>query len=594
MGCLSNRELENQKSTAGKSIVVLFLALMVSFTLFVAGSDALAKEASEPLRYLPVQDAGRIKPFDTFARESLMLVYGSETYKSSKGDRPAVDIILTWLLVPEHWDEQKIIRIDHRGLKESLKLDLEEKYFVPKVIFNNQRLALVFQELQSFSATKQKMTPYFSAVQRLQDQLGVYQAIKMGQMIRVVPPTPEAAAESEPKPGMAPAEPKRWLSVAELDGELKEKFAEIIHALARSLPTESGAAEPSSTADSGVTGSSLLEAVENFKSLARSRNPALYPSDRDIAIEVHERTLHPFKITWILYLLTAVLLAVAWQSGQARVYHAGCVVAGLAFLMHTYGFALRVYLTGRPPVSNMYESVVWVSWGCLVFSMVFEYLYRSRFILLAGSAVAVICLVVADLAPTILDASLQPLEPVLRSNMWLTIHVLTITLSYSAFFLAWCLGNIGLGLLLKGLRPGDERIKGLVNAIYRALQVGVVLLAAGIILGGIWADYSWGRFWGWDPKETWAFIALMGYLAALHGRLVGWVRNVGMMVISVVAFNLIIMAWYGVNYVLGAGLHTYGMGAGGVQYVAGFVVINLLFVFYSLFVERSRGLEKNL
>jgi ABC-type transport system involved in cytochrome c biogenesis permease subunit len=176
--------------------------------------------------------------------------------------------------------------------------------------------------------------------------------------------------------------------------------------------------------------------------------------------------------------------------------------------------------------------------------------------------------------------------------MWLTIHVLTITLSYSAFFLAWCVGNLGLGFILRGDRATSERVRVLVQSVYRAIQVGVVLLAAGIILGGIWADYSWGRFWGWDPKETWALIALLGYLAALHGRLVGWVQNIGLLVVSVVAFNLVIMAWYGVNYVLGAGLHSYGFGAGGIQYVGGFVVLNLIYVAYAVYISRVRVAAK--
>jgi ABC-type transport system involved in cytochrome c biogenesis permease subunit len=207
---------------------------------------------------------------------------------------------------------------------------------------------------------------------------------------------------------------------------------------------------------------------------------------------------------------------------------------------------------------------------------------------LAGCSIATLCLIVGDLAPTILDQSIQPLQPVLRSNMWLTVHVLTITLSYSAYFLAWGLGNIGLFFVLRGEKPTDERPRTFSHSIYRALQVGIVLLAAGTILGGVWADYSWGRFWGWDPKETWAFIALMGYLAILHARLTGWCQNFGMLVFSVIGFNLVLMAWYGVNFVLGAGLHAYGFGAGGVEYVGAFVALDLIYVGYVTYVKMER------
>ena len=111
--------------------------------------------------------------------------------------------------------------------------------------------------------------------------------------------------------------------------------------------------------------------------------------------------------------------------------------------------------------------------------------------------------------------------------------------------------------------------------LYRVIQLGVLLLAAGTILGGVWANYSWGRFWGWDPKETWALIALLCYILTLHGRLAGWWTQFGLVVASVVCFLAVLMAWYGVNFVLGKGLHSYGFGIGGENYVGAFVLADL-------------------
>ena len=121
-------------------------------------------------------------------------------------------------------------------------------------------------------------------------------------------------------------------------------------------------------------------------------------------------------------------------------------------------------------------------------------------------------------------------------------------------------------------------IKPLSNFIYRTMQVGVLLIAAGTILGGVWADYSWGRFWGWDPKEVWALITLLVYLIPLHGRFAGWVNTFGLVMASVVCFLSVIMAWYGVNFVLGVGLHSYGFVEGGSQGVVGAVVLAVLAV----------------
>ena len=229
------------------------------------------------------------------------------------------------------------------------------------------------------------------------------------------------------------------------------------------------------------------------------------------------------------------------------------------FLLQAAGFATRVAIAGRPPVTNIYESVVWVAFGTVLFALIFEGIYRSRYFLLAATPVAVVSLILADTQTLALNRSINPLVPVLRDNFWLTTHVLTITLSYAAFALALGIGHIALGKVIRGRRPEAT----LYNYLYRTLQVGVLLLATGTILGGVWANYSWGRFWDWDPKETWALVTLLAYLFVLHGRIAGKWAGFGMAVGSVLAFQGVLMAWYGVNFVLGVGLHSYGFGTGG-------------------------------
>lgn len=583
-------------------VLSMAVAMTVNFASMVASSARAEAETSvgmETLKRLPIQDSGRVKPFDTFARESLQLVYGRTSYRppekppgsyadgeNEKKDtraRPAMEIIVTWFLAPQFWDEQPIIELKLAALKKALDLEVTKDRFSPRELFGNSRLGLVFQDLAAYRETKAKLTPYYQAVARLESQIGVYQAIKEGTLLRFIPPSTadsEAKLAKEKSDPLLPKEPDRWRAIAEVEGPLKDSFSIVAKSFIRELP--GGAAPAESTLPS------LEVAVKNFQDLARAENPNLYPDGKDIGIEVHYEELHPFRLAWILYVLSAIAMGAAWVSPKRGLTQAAWALAVLAFAIHTYGFGLRVYLTGRPPVSNMYESVIWVSWGTMLFAFFFEWKQKVKFILLSGAVVATLCNIVADSVPHVLDASLQPLEPVLRSNLWLTVHVLTITISYSAFFLAWMMGNLGLGFVLKGDGPSHPRIEALTIAIYRCMQVGVVLLAAGTILGGVWADYSWGRFWGWDPKETWALIALLGYVALLHARLSGWVKQVGMLVGAVTSFNLVIMAWYGVNFVLGAGLHSYGFGAGGVEYVSAFVLLNMAFVGYSYALSRGR------
>lgn len=531
--------------------------------------SAWAKVDTSALKSIPMQEAGRLKPYDTFARESLLLIYGKSSYKK----RPAHEIILTWFIMPEEWSEKPIVQVKHAQLKETLKLPKEETYFKPNDLFGNDRLALAFQELAGKQQTREKLDPYFQSVQRLQNQLGVFRAITSGEIFRFVPVPGEDAWMSIHNPAFPD----------DVAGEFQKMMRAFVDLIGAEMQPGTPAGEVAQLEEN------LAQAVAGFKTVAAGKAPEKYPTAREMGVEIHYNGFDPFKWSWISYLLGVLLLSFAWYTGGRKIYILSWAIVVLGFLLHTYGFGLRVYIAGRPPVSNMYETVIWVSWGGMLFGMIIEAVYRQRFILLCGGIGAVFCLVLASLAPTILDASISPLEPVLVSNFWLLIHVLTITISYSAFLLAFVLGDVGLAFAISDEQKNRDKIRNISNAIYRAIQIGVVLLAAGTILGGIWADYSWGRFWGWDPKETWALIALLGYLAVLHGRLAGWLGPFGMLIGAIASFSLVIMAWYGVNFVLGAGLHSYGFGGGGIQYVSGFVGAHFVYIAYGLVARQRSG-----
>jgi len=533
------------------------MKLLLTLLLF-AGFCAHA-DVGEPLETLPIQDAGRIKPFDTFARESLQLIYGKKTY----GERSATATIFTWLLLPDQWINAPIVELRHSGLKEALKITSQERYFSPQSLFTNERVPLVIQELTSLRERQEKLNPYFQAVQRLENQLALFQAIRSGIVLRFVP---------DPNSD-------RWKSVAELDGDLREAFIRVSKGFVDSVG--SGGSEPQPSDE-------FRAAVADFISKARAQAPDKYADMNKISWEEHLNRFHPFKWAWIIYLSGIFFFFLGFNVKQKWAVPLGWAFLLGGFGLHAYGMGLRIYLAGRPPVSNMYETVVWVPWCCVLLGLILERIQKTKLLLMCAATVAIFCLILTDLAPTVLDSSIQPLEPVLRSTFWLSTHVLIITLSYAAFFLAFALGDVVLFYYLKDEHRFQHQIAIGVNSIYRAIQVGIVLLAFGIILGGIWADYSWGRFWGWDPKETWALISLLCYVAVLHGRLVGWVKNFQLAAAAVIGFSLVVMSWYGVNFVLGAGLHTYGFGAGGIEYVIGFVVIHFLYVAYVSTVRYGR------
>jgi ABC-type transport system involved in cytochrome c biogenesis permease subunit len=301
------------------------------------------------------------------------------------------------------------------------------------------------------------------------------------------------------------------------------------------------------------------------------------PSEGLLNLELTFNKVTPFRWAWVSMLAAVVLFLVSLGLNSRLCYLLAFVAFGVSLAFQLFGFCVRMLISGRPPVTNMYETVVWVALVSAGFALVLELIYRKKIIALAGAIVASIALVLADTLPVVLDPALRPLNPVLRSNFWLTIHVITEVSSYAAGTLAWGLGNISLTMIIFG-KGSRETVKMLGQFTYRALQLAVLLLAAGTFLGGWWAAYSWGRFWGWDPKETGALIALVCYVIPLHMRYIGWVKDFGLAVSAIVCYIAVLGSWYGVNFLLGAGLHAYGFGGGGATWVFWAIVLNLLYL----------------
>jgi ABC-type transport system involved in cytochrome c biogenesis permease subunit len=305
----------------------------------------------------------------------------------------------------------------------------------------------------------------------------------------------------------------------------------------------------------------------------------LHPPSRQLLdLERLYNRISPFTWSWVLMLAGLAVLSLALGLKSKWCYRGGLALYALSLGFQMFGFFVRIIISGRPPVSNIYETVIWVAFMSAVFALFLEMRYKNKVFVVGGALVAAIALVLADQMPLALDPKINPLQPVLRSNFWLTIHVLVIVSSYAGGTLAWGLGNIALLLILFGDRNRQTTIKMLSQFTYKALQIAVLLLAAGTFLGGWWAAYSWGRFWGWDPKETGALIALLCYVIPLHMRYVGWIKDFGLAVAAILCYAAILMSWYGVNFVFPAGLHAYGFGNGGAGWVYWASLINIEWV----------------
>lgn len=504
-----------------------------------------------PLETLPVQEGGRKKPFLVFAQENLIGVAGRTRLPVDGRRQPAQEIITALWLTPETWNAKPVILVENLPLKRAAGLDEKRKWFSREELAASAGFVELLRRAETTrrTAREARLEGLEKKADEVAQRIARLDRLTSGEAFRVVanPAGSEAA----------------WAA----------------------LPANDPLLAPLRDAFRAGDSAAFLAAAATLRDTLAAQSPQFHPPAWRLQLEVLYQKIHPFRLAWILYLAAGITLAVTSLRARRAGYVAAWTLAGLGLAFQTAGFVARVIIAERPPVSNMYESVIWVAFGAVVLAFIFEAIYRTRYFLLSATFAAIIPLVLADTQPAALDSSIQPLTPILRSNFWLATHVLIITLSYAAFLLALAVGHLVLGKVILGRKPSAA----LYNYIYRTLQVGVLLLAVGTILGAVWANYSWGRFWDWDPKETWALVALLAYLFILHGRIAGAWGGFGLALGAVLAFQTIIMAWYGVNFVLGVGLHSYGFGSGGFGYALAFVGVEFAFAVLAIIRHRRES-----
>lgn len=311
----------------------------------------------------------------------------------------------------------------------------------------------------------------------------------------------------------------------------------------------------------------------------------LYPSMLQLQMESIYYQYPWTEILLLLYSISAILLFCAYRINNSVLIKLSFASLLLAFILHTILLTWRSYLLNRPPVSNMFETVIYVPWVAVLCGLLLN-LIRSHLLVLISASIASITLLIV-LKLTDLNSSFDNVQAVLDSQFWLMIHVLMIVGSYGIFILGAVISHFYLILYLSH-RTESPSMHFLSQFILQTMYLGLVLLIPGTLLGGVWAAESWGRFWDWDPKESWAFISICLYLVWVHAYRYHRIRSFGLAVGSISGLLAISFTWYGVNYILGTGLHSYGFGSGGEIYYYGFVGIEVAFVVLMLCVHKNR------
>jgi ABC-type transport system involved in cytochrome c biogenesis permease subunit len=286
--------------------------------------------------------------------------------------------------------------------------------------------------------------------------------------------------------------------------------------------------------------------------------------------------MEPFYQSMVLYVAAFLLACTSWLVCPRGLRKTAFLLLVLALAVHSFGMFSRMYLQGRPPVTNLYSSAIFVGWGAVLIGLVLEKIFKDGIGAATAGMVGFITLIIAHHLGSNGD-TLEMMQAVLDSNIWLATHVVVITAGYSAMFLAGFLAiaYVVLGVFTRLLTR--ETAQKLTRMVYGVVCFATLFSFVGTVLGGIWADQSWGRFWGWDPKENGALLIVLWCALILHARWGGYIRQRGMMAMAIFGNAITAFSWFGVN-MLGVGLHSYGFMDKAFPWLLGFVILQCVFV----------------
>jgi ABC-type transport system involved in cytochrome c biogenesis permease subunit len=564
---------------------------------YVVGKSRPATESPGEMKIhefakLPVAYGGRTQPMDSLASNALRTLSGKETYEDDQFEKkqPAIRWLLDVVTRSPAFRKHKVIKVENLDVLQALKLkprhgfrysvdeltqsgdemdrQIELAAAVPaekrnltqkKFVELGRKLATIRSLIGSFSPPQLDGATQDEVRASVQQTLATIQQLNDGGAPRPVPPfTPEATWRT-----MLEAETESLVAKISDQGredDAAEALRTALAAYAEKKPQQfnTAIADYRDIVEDRAIAESRHEDAVAVSGEKSNRKPAERLRLDRIEFEAYFNNFSPFTLCIALYITAFVLAVLAWLGWPEGFNRTANWLLWFTFALHTFGLICRIYVSGRPPITNLYSSAVFIGWAAVFFALLFEVIYKLGVGNLLAAALGFPTMIIAYYLTFDNDGdTIGVMQAVLDTNFWLATHVVCITLGYATTLLAGTLGiiTIVLGLLTGKLDENQRR--QLTRMTYGTICFAIFFSFIGTILGGLWADDSWGRFWGWDPKENGALMIVIWNAIVLHARWGKMVGERGLAALAVCGNIVTLWSWFGVNE-MGVGLHSYG------------------------------------
>ncbi len=558
-------------STAVKAALFLLLISVISPSPVQAQHRSIdfnkipviSKAEADRFGHLLVQsNDGRIKPVNTLASEILRKL----TWKSKFHGLNPDQVLLGMMTYPLYWQQVPIIKVSDKSLAKIIGIKGKYASYLDFIDMKNNRYKLQKYVSEIYATKPSKRGMFDKEVMKVDERVNIAYMVYTGQLLRMIP---------DPKDPNHP-----WYSPASkpttLSGQDSLMVVSVIPQYLQAL----------SKGETGLAN----ELLKHFAAYQKKFGASIIPSQKKIDAEIlYNRWMIFFRLAIAYSMIGLVMIVLTFVAIFKDTKFIRAIlnifvgIIAIGFLFQTFGLGLRWYISGHAPWSDGYESMIYIGWVTVLAGLLFS--RRSKMTVAATTLLASVILFVAHLSW--MDPEITHLVPVLKSY-WLTIHVSVITASYGFLALGALLGFFNLILMIlknpKNRELMDAHIKELTAINERTLIVGLYMLTIGTFLGGVWANESWGRYWGWDPKETWALVSVLVYSFIAHMRYIpGLKSKFAYNLASVVGFFSILMTYFGVNYYL-SGLHSYAKGdpvpiPDFVYYALGIIILTVVWAY---------------